>query len=160
MQVVQRAARVGIVAVVGAATLGVAAPAFATAQTGSAAGLTFDLGPSPTGLPASCSFANGDANFVFLSGNTVSHESSNKNGDWGGGTAEGTAVFYEDTTQVAVGHLTIWDGGGNNAHSQTEGGLTLNFSSSSVSIHVNAHQTTNASGTPTANALNIKVACS
>jgi hypothetical protein len=145
---------------VGVATLGVAVPAFATAQTGSVAGMTFDLGPSPVGLPSSCNFPNADANFVYLNGNGVFHGTSNKNGDWGGQTAEGTAVFYEDTTQIAVGHLTIWGGGGNNAKGQTEGGLTLNFTSSVVSIHVNAHQTTNASGTPTANALNVQVTCS
>jgi hypothetical protein len=69
-------------------------------------------------------------------------------------------VFFEDSTQIAVGHLTIWGGGGNNARGQNEGGLTLNFSSTSVLIHVNFHQTTNASGTPTANAVNIQVACS
>jgi hypothetical protein len=126
--------------------------------------MTFDLGPSPTGLPSACAFPNGDANFLFLSGNGVSHDSSNKNGDWGGQTAEGSAVFYENSTQIAVGHLTIWGGGGNNARGQNEGGFTLNFSGSgpsgSVSIHVNAHQTANASGTPTANALNVQVACS
>ena len=42
--------------VIAAAGILSAAPAYATAQTGSAAGVTFDLGPSPTGQPASCPF--------------------------------------------------------------------------------------------------------
>jgi hypothetical protein len=104
----------------------VASPAFATpGQTGSVAGLTFDLGPSPVGLPASCPFANDDANFVFLSGNGVMHGSSNKNGDWGGETATGTAQFYENDGEnnvlIDTGHLTIWGGGGNNAKGQSVG---------------------------------------
>jgi hypothetical protein len=139
----------------------VAAPgAEATAITGSAAGMTFDLGPSPVGLPANCSFPNADANFVFLSGSTVSHDSSNKNGDWGGQTAQGQAMFFEDSTAIATGHLTIWGGGGNNAQGQNEGGLTLNFTSPSLSIHVNFHQTVNANGVPTASPVGVQVVCS
>lgn len=132
----------------------------ATAITGSAAGLTFDLGPSPVGLPSNCQFPNGDANFVFLGGSTVSHDSSNKNGDWGGETAQGPATFYEDSTAIATGHLTVWGGGGNNSQGQNEGGLTLNFTSSGVSIHVNFHQTVNANGVPTASPGNVQVVCS
>ena len=76
-----------------AATLGFgAAPAFGAAQTGSAAGMPFDLQSSPVGLPASCPFPNDDANFVFQSGTIVQHDSTNKNGDWGGATAQGTAI--------------------------------------------------------------------
>jgi hypothetical protein len=136
-----------------------AAPAGATAEHAPAAGMTFDLGPNPNGLPASCPFANGDANFVFLSGKGVDHESVNNNGDWGGETVQGTAQFYEDSTLIDTGHLTIWGGGGNNAKAQTEGGLTLNFVGSSVTIHVNFHSTTNAHGTPTSNVLNVQVTC-
>jgi hypothetical protein len=137
-----------------------AAPAFGAAvTTKDITGAPFDLGPSPIGLPENCPFPNGDANFVYLSGNSVVHDSSNKNGDWGGGTATGNANFYEDSTLIDTGHLTIWQGGGNNAKQQTEGGLTLTFTGSSVTIHVNGHQTTNAAGTPTANVLNIQVSC-
>jgi hypothetical protein len=134
--------------------------ASATAQTADATGMTFDLGPSPVGLPSNCTVPNNDANFVFTSGSAVFHESTNNNGDWGGETVQGTANFYEDSTLIATGHLTIWGGGGNNARGQNEGGLTLNFSSPSVSIHVNFHGTVNANGTPTANQTNVVVSCS
>lgn len=137
-----------------------APPAAATASTGPVAGLTFDLGPSPVGLPSNCPFGNDDANFLFTSGNGVSHESINANGGWGGETAEGSAIFYEDSTQIATGHLTIWGGGGGNARGQNEGGFTLSFVSSTVTIHVHVHQTTNAKGTPTADAGGVQVTCS
>jgi hypothetical protein len=153
----------GATACLGAALVPATA-AFGVAQTGSAAGMPFDLGPSPVGLPASCPCPNGDANFVFVSGNTVSHDSSNANGDWGGQTAEGTAIFYEGSTPLYEGHLTIWGGGGNNAKAQTEGGLTLDFHGSgpggTLTIHVNFHQTTNAQGTLTASPANVNVSCS
>lgn len=142
------------------ALLAAAMPAEATAQTGPVAGMTFDLGPSPVGIPDNCPFSNSDANFLFTSGNGVVHDSENKNGGWGGETAQGSAIFYEDSTQITTGHLTIWGGGGGNARGQNEGGLTLTFTSASVTIHVNFHQTTSATGTPTANAVNVQVACS
>ena len=139
-----------------------ASSAFAAAQTGSAAGVPFDLGSSSTGLPANCPFPNGDANFVFLSGSMVQHDTTNANGDWGGMTIEGVAQFYEGTTPLYQGHLTIWEGGGNNAKAQTEGGLTLAFESGgggALRIHVDFHSTTNAQGTPTAGQLNVQVSC-
>jgi len=137
-----------------------APPAGATASVGPVAGMTFDLGPSPVGLPSNCPYPNNDANFLFTSGSVVDHDSINANGEWCGETAQGTAIFYEDSTQVATGHLTIWGGGGNNARGQNEGGLTLSFVSSNVTIHVHLHQTTNANGTPTANAAGVVVTCS
>jgi hypothetical protein len=149
----------GVFACLGLTGLAVA-PAGATAQTFDAAGTPFDLGPSPVGLPSNCSFPNGDANFLFLSGHGVEHGSSNKNGDWGGETLTGTAQFYEDSTLIDTGHLTIWEGGGNNSKGQNEGGLTLNFSGSSVTIHVNGHMTQSASGKMTANVVNVQVTCS
>ena len=158
---INRRLAIALPAVAVLATTVIGAPAaFATAVTGPAAGMTFDLGPDPMGLPSNCPFPNSDANFVFLAGSTVSHDSSNKNGDWGGQTAQGPAAFYEDSTAIATGHLTIWGGGGNNAKGQNEGGLTLNFTSPSLTIHVNFHGTVNANGTPTANATNVQVTCS
>ena len=141
-----------------------ATPAFATpGQTGSVAGMPFDLGPSPVGLPTSCSFPNDDANFVFLSGSYVAHESTNKNGDWGGLTAQGTAEFYEGDTPLFQGHLTLWEGGGNNAQGQNEGGFTLDYhgtgATGTLQIHVDGHMTTNANGTPTANIQHVNVTC-
>jgi len=158
---ITRRRTIAIAAVGALATAFVVAPAAqATAVTGSAAGMQFDLGPSPVGLPSNCQFPNGDANFLFLAGSTVSHDSSNKNGDWGGETAQGPAIFLEDSTAIATGHLTIWGGGGNNSQGQNEGGFTLNFTGSSVSIHVNFHQTVNANGVPTASPVNVQVVCS
>jgi hypothetical protein len=122
--------------------------------------MTFDLGPSPVGLPSNCPFPNGDANFVFLSGNGVGHDSTNKNGDWGGETVTGTANFLEGSTLIDTGHLTIWGGGGNNNQGQGEGGFTLNFTGSSVTIHVNGHNTQSASGNQVGNAGNVQITCS
>lgn len=163
LSIIRSAGAVGAAGLVAAAVGLSATPAFAAAQTGSAAGFPFDLGPSPVGLPASCPFANGDANFVFLSGSTVQHDTANKNGDWGGATAEGTAQFYEDSTPLYQGHLTLWEGGGNNAQAQTEQGFTLDFHGSgpagTLHIHVNGHGTTNAHGVQTANVQNISISC-
>lgn len=157
-----------------AAAIGLSAsPAFAAAQVqhqnGSIpAGFPWDLGPSPVGLPPSCQFPNGDANFVFGSGTYVSHGTSNANGDWGGMTLEGPALFFEDTTQIAQGHLTVWEGGGNNAKGQNEGGLTVDFGGTTltggtVQIHVNGQMTipaNSSTGVPTANVTNVEVSCS
>jgi hypothetical protein len=140
-----------------------ASAAFASAQHSSAAGMTIDLGPSPTGIPSNCPFPNGDANLTFLNGNTVQHDTSNKNGDWGGETFEGTAVFAEGSDALYQGHLTEWDGGGNNAKAQTEFGQTLTYhgngAGGTLDISANFHQTTNASGTPTANVQNVTITC-
>jgi hypothetical protein len=163
LSIIRSVGAVGAAGLIAAAMGLSAAPAFAAAQAGSAAGFPFDLGPSPVGLPVSCPFANDDANFVFLSGNTVQHFTSNKNGDWGGGTAEGTAQFYEGAAPLYRGHLTISEGGGNNAQAQSENGFTLDFNGSGTAgtlhIHVDAHGTTNNGGTPTANHQNVSISC-
>lgn len=141
-----------------------AAPAFGAVQANGSIppGTPFDIGPSPNGLPSNCQFPNGDANFVFLSGSFVSHDTNNANGDWGGLTAQGTAEFLEDNTSIAQGHLTVWEGGGNNARGQSEGGMTVNFTGEGIQIHVNAHGTlpaNSSTGLPTANVLNVTVTC-
>jgi len=149
-------------------------------------GHTLGLGPSPTGV-GNCPFANDDATFLVVSGNVVLHESTNKNGGWGGLTFEGDAIFREapysgfddngnpiDTgAPVALyeGRLTYWEGGGNNATGQSEGGLTATFHGAAINgvgtvdIHVTAHQTlvhgtVDSPGTPTANVGNVNVSCS
>lgn len=144
-------------------------------------GHVIELGPSPTGV-GNCTFPNDDASFLTVSGNVVVHDTSNKNGDWGGATFEGTAILREapysgfdsfgnpiDTgapVDLYEGHLSYWSGGGNNAGGQTEGGFTADFhgtamsGSGSIDIHVSVHSTTNDSATPTANALNVSVTCS
>jgi hypothetical protein len=129
-------------------------------------------GPPPpfVTVPANCpSFFSTDSwSLDFVSGNAVSHGTSNKNGDWGGGAAEGQAVLTtSDGTAQYAGHLTEWGGGGQNSPNganQTEGGFTLTFNGSGIagnlSIHVDVHSTTNNSGTPTANHQNNSVSCS
>ena len=168
-------ARCGIVAGALVAAVGLnTSAAFGAAQVqhenGSIpAGTPWPLGSDPAGLPQSCQFPNGFANFVFQSGTYVSHGTGNANGDWGGMTLEGPAVFLEDTTPIGQGHLTIWEGGGNNAidRGQNEGGITVNFtgtvSGQNVQIHVNEHMTVPANsptGAPTANVQNVTVTCS
>jgi hypothetical protein len=149
-------------------------------------GHTIGVGPSPTGV-GNCAFANDDASFLVVRGNVVLHDSTNKNGDWGGMTFEGDAIFQEapysgfddngnpiDTgapVGLYEGRLTYWAGGGNNVTGQSEGGFTLTFHGTAVDgagtidIHVTAHQTlvhgtVASSGTPTANVGNVKVSCS
>jgi hypothetical protein len=169
-------AAVGAAAVVGLPTSG----AFASASHPNPAGQVIELGPSPTGVPANCPFPNQDASFQVVGGNEVSHGSSNKNGDWGGNTFEGTATFQEAPFSTLdsngnpidsgppvpyyTGHLTYWSGGGNNASGQAEGGFTLDFHGSgpdgSLALHVDVHQTANDHSTPTANVQNVSITCS
>jgi hypothetical protein len=122
-------------------------------------GFYFPLTP-PGGLPPSCTFPQ-PAVLASNGGNGVQHGVTNKNGSWGGNTFEGDgvlAVLNQDGSvgdTLYQGHITEWDGGGNNARGQNEGGLTLTFhgtsvtDGSSLSIHVNFHSTTNANGQTT-----------
>jgi hypothetical protein len=151
-----------------AASIGLyAAPAFSGAMTGSIpAGTPFAIGPSPSGVPASCPFPNGDASFVFGSGSGVMYGTGNANGDWGGETLQGPAGFYENGVLIAEGHLTVWFGGGNNTRGQNENAFTVNYTgvdaTGSVQIHVNgqtAFPANSSTGLPTANVLNVNVSC-
>lgn len=107
----------------------------------------------------------------FTGGNAVMHGTQNKNGDWGGATATGPAVFTtSDGTVQYTGHATAWFGGGQNSNpggpptNQSEQGFTFNFSGTgpagTISIHANSHQTTNNAGTPTSNVLAATATCS
>lgn len=101
----------------------------------------------------------------FVGGNSVSHETTNKNGDWGGFTAEGQAVLStSDSTVQYAGHLTEWGGGGNNSGGQTEGGFTLDFNGSgiagNITLHIDGHTTTNNGGTSTAGTQHARITCS
>jgi hypothetical protein len=101
----------------------------------------------------------------FVSGNSVSHGTVNKNGDWGGLTAQGQAVLAtSDSTVQYAGHLTEWFGGGNNSGGQSDFGLTVDFNGSgiagNISLHINGQTTTNNSGTLTANFQNAQITCS
>jgi hypothetical protein len=151
----------------------------------STAGNTIDLGPSPTGLPSNCPFANDDASFLTVGGNAVEHDTTVVHdgilADWSGFTFEGTAIFQEapygfdengnpvDTgppVPLYEGHFTFWNGGGNNFGGQTEGGATADFHGTALSgtgtidIHVNFQGTTNNAGNPTASVANVSVTCS
>jgi hypothetical protein len=109
---------------------------------------------------------SGDWLLNFVSGNAVSHFTSNNNGDWGGATAEGQAVLSKvsDGTAQYSGHLQVWGGGGNNPGNQTMNGFTVNFQGSgtagSILIHANMHVTTNNTGTTTANVASGSLTCS
>jgi hypothetical protein len=126
-------------------------------------------GPPPPGtnIPSNCpSFLSTDAwNINFVSGNAVAYGTENKNGDWGGGNAEGTAQFVtSDGTVQYTGQLHVWFGGGNNKGGQSENGFTANFKGSGIAgtLSINAHQhgTTNNHGIPTANIFGANVSCS
>ena len=132
-------------------------------------------GPPPpfVSIPANCpAFLATDAwTLNFVGGNSVSHGTLNKNGDWGGTTAEGPAVLMSsDGTVQYSGHATEWGGGGQNSNpggpptNQSENGFTMHFDGSgpagSLSIHVHSHSTTNNSGTPTSNVVDVTVTCS
>jgi len=126
-------------------------------------------GPPPpfVTIPSNCpAFLSTDTwTLDFESGNAVSHGTENKNGDWGGFTAEGPAILATSDNAVQyAGHLVEWGGGGNNSGGQTEGGFTLTFNGSgiagSLSIRVTGHSTTNNAGTPTVNFQKVRVTCS
>jgi hypothetical protein len=164
--------------------------AWATAQTGSASSLPPEvlspLGDSVTNSGCPASVLSDWGVLVFSSGHTVNHDSSNKNGDWGGGTIEGDATITlftnapanpDDPTSLPsgqdksagpfTGHLTEWFGGGNNSRGQGEGGFTFSFhgvSSNGMTVDVqqHQHQTMSAAngGTPTANAGGGSITCS
>jgi hypothetical protein len=132
-------------------------------------------GPPPpfVTIPSNCpAFLSSDQWLLnFVDGNSVSHGTLNKNGDWGGFTATGPAqLTSSDGTVQYAGHATEWGGGGQNSNpggnptQQSEGGFTLHFNGTGpagrISIHVNGHSTTNNSGTPTSNHMNVTVVCS
>jgi hypothetical protein len=131
-------------------------------------------GPPPpfVSIAANCpAFLSIDAwSLNFVDGNAVSHGTLNKNGDWGGFTAEGPAVLTSSDGSVQYsGHATAWFGGGQNSNpggpptQQSEFGFTLHFNGSgqlgTISIHANGHSTTNNSGTPTSNVTSASVSC-
>jgi hypothetical protein len=151
------------------ATVGLlAAPAGATSPVTNgtthplALGQTFALPPTAD-LPPSCAaLGAGPDTLVWTGGSSVSHDTKNANGDWGGFTTEGPATLYASngTTVVDQGHATEWGGGGTNStltnnKNQGEGGLTLTFTGSTISFHLTFHMTQNNAGTPTASVFDI-----
>jgi hypothetical protein len=94
----------------------------------------------------------------FVSGNGVSHQTSNNNGGWGGASAEGPGVLTttSDGTVQYSGHLQNRGSSGNNSlsgNNQSVNDFTLDFNGTgiagSISIHVNNHVTTNDGGAVT-----------
>lgn len=126
--------------------------------------------PSFVSIPSNCpSFLSKDNwTLDFAGGNSVAHFTANKNGFWAGGTSEGPGTLTSsDGTVEYAGHLTEWDGFGQNSPSganQTEFGRTVTFNGSgpagNLSLHLDVHQTFNNAGTPTSNVLNVTVSCS
>jgi hypothetical protein len=100
----------------------------------------------------------------FVSGTGVFYGVENKNGDWGGGNAQGTAVLTDVGTPVYSGHAHLWFGGGNNAGGQSEQTFTVSFQGSgtagNITIIGNGHLTTNNNGTLTSNFQKATVTCS
>jgi hypothetical protein len=156
---------------VGLGVMGPTTAAFATVQNGTTHSSSFFFPLDGAHAPASCqALIAFPVAIVSNDGNGVSHGTLNKNGGWGGNTFTGPATMFSlnpDGSLGAaqyVGHVTEWDGGGQNSLSglnQTEGGITLNFQGTSVAnpsqtllLHFNMHMTTNNSGTPTATIVN------
>src|SRR5579862_1265634 len=107
----------------------------------------------------------------FTGGNAVIHGTQNKNGDWGGETANGPAVLTTSDGAVQyTGKATEWGGGGQNSNpggqptNQSVNGFTFHFNGSgpagTISIHAHSHQTTNNAGTVTSNVQDATVTCS
>ena len=135
--------------------------------------------PIPQGvvIPANCPafFTQGQWEIDFTDGNAHDHFTVNKNGDWGGGTANGPATFYVDNpdgsqTVEYTGHATEWFGGGQNSNpngdptQQSVNSFTVHFNGSgpagTLDLHANMHTTTNNANVQTANILNANVRCS
>ena len=103
-------------------------------------------------------------------GHALSHFTQNKNGDWGGETANGPAVLTSsDGTVQYTGKATLWGGGGQNSNpggpptNQSTDGFTFHFNGSgpagTITIHAHSHQTTNNAGTPTSNVNDATATC-
>jgi len=111
-------------------------------------------------------FTDGSTNWSldFAAGHGVFYGTSNKNGDWGGGNAEGDAILSANGAPIYDGHAHIWFGGGNNKAGQTEQGFTVSYQGSgapgSIKIVGNGHTTTNNGATTTSNFQGATVTCS
>jgi hypothetical protein len=164
----QALALVGLTALVALAATG-SAFADAGTQNGTTHNSVFFFPLGGANAPASCTaLISFPAAFFSADVNGVQHGTFNNNGGWGGETYTGLATLYalnDDGSLGAaqyVGHVTEWDGGGNNKAGQSEGGFTLSFHGTSVSdptqtlqINGNGHLTTNNAGVLTASFMNV-----
>jgi hypothetical protein len=133
--------------------------------------------PPFVSIPANCPgfLSTGTWEVDFTDGNAHSHFTINKNGDWGGGTANGPAQFVltnpdRTTTVEYTGQATEWFDGGQNSNpggdptQQSVNSFTVHFNGNgpagSLDVHANGHMTTNNAGTLTANVANANVRCS
>jgi hypothetical protein len=111
------------------------------------------MGPAPV-LPNVCpdgSVVPGGLLTITIK-NGIAHITINKAGDeWDTSTSEGTFVFVADGTGVMyTGHFTEWFGDSNNNQNQVHH-ATINFVGSSadgsrISLHIEFHFSTDASG--------------
>lgn len=162
----------GTVLGLGLVAVGPAAGALGAAQTATTHTNTFFFGLSGANAPASCAaLVAFPAAIASNDVNGVQHGTQNNNGFWSTETYTGPATLYslnDDGTLASAqytGHVTEWDGGGQNSPSgnnQGEFGTTLSFHGTSVTdplqtldIHADIHQTFNNAGTPTASVMHI-----
>ena len=104
--------------------------------------------------------------FATVSTNEVFHATSQADGDfWVTGTAEGTATFTPEAAGgiSASGHFTAWFGEAGNNKNQVEHN-TFNAhltgtDGSHISVHGNAHASTNALGEVTVSFEKMRVTC-
>jgi hypothetical protein len=160
----------GLTIVAALAAAGTALAGGGGAQNGTVHTNVFFFPLDGTNAPPSCTaLVSFPAAFSSDDVNGVQHGTVNKNGGWGGETYTGDATLYSlngDGSLGAaqyVGHVTEWDGGGNNSGGQSEGGFTLDFHGTSVAnpsqtlqIHGNGHVTTNNGGIQTAAFMNVR----
>ena len=168
-----------VIAVAGMSFAGVSTASAATTSSGAShvdptAFNPVVTGPPPVSVPAACpAFLSSDEWTLDFTGggNAVEYGTVNKNGDWGGGNAEGPAALTtSDGTARYSGHLHVWFGGGQNSDpngpptAQSEQGFTLAFTGSgaagAITINAHIHDTTNNNGTPTSQVLGVTIACS
>jgi hypothetical protein len=104
--------------------------------------------------------------FAAVSTNEIFHITTHADGDfWVTGTAEGTATFTpEEVGGVsASGHFTAWFGAADNEKNQVEH-ETLNAhltgtDGSHISVHANAHASTNGRGEVTVSFEKMRLTC-
>jgi hypothetical protein len=106
----------------------------------------------PFAIPGSCPF-DATGQFLMTGGNALLHSTSNNNGDWGGGTAEGPAILsWSSSATTYTGRLTTWGGSGGNGTGQFETGETFTFNGTSnaplpqsLTVQIHWHATGSAS---------------
>lgn len=173
---IPRPAKAGAAAtlICGLAAMGLAGPAFASAQTQPQTQtfhnytftLDFSTNPNttlepafmpPLEFPQNCPF---DSSAVFtITGNAVVHQTGNNNGFWLSETGNGPATLTNEGAMIYSGRVTAWGGLGTNqgptdSTGQAEEGTTFHFhgtnsSGGSLDVSIDYHVTLNNAGTMT-----------